>query len=84
MFLLVLVFIKCLWELIGLLSNYHNKNDLYMYYTVSAMFLSDFELAPNIVITLPFYLNNCVISTTGEGCFHTFLTSSNTLWMYIL
>ena len=27
MFLLVLVFIKCLWELIGLLSNYHNSVD---------------------------------------------------------
>ena len=25
MFLLVLEFIKCLWELIGLLSNYHNR-----------------------------------------------------------
>ena len=26
MFLLVLEFIKCLWELIGLLSNYHNRS----------------------------------------------------------
>ena len=27
-FLLVLGFIECLWELIGLLSNYHNTNIL--------------------------------------------------------
>ena len=28
MFLLVLEFIKCLWELIGLLSDYHNIDDV--------------------------------------------------------
>ena len=30
MFLLVLEFIKCLWELIGLLSDYHNRGPIDM------------------------------------------------------
>ena len=33
------------------------QNDFYMYSIISVMFLSEFELAPDIVITLLFYLN---------------------------
>ena len=38
MFLLVLILLKCFWELIGLLSSYHNRDDLLFTLKVSQRF----------------------------------------------
>ena len=46
MFLSVLEFIKCLWELTGLLSNYHNTSDYALTAILSTVSPMDNEVHP--------------------------------------